>query len=66
MDYKSLEINIIISEVNDCVEKYNFGKFSIIGGPNIHFNDPDLGNFNTLNIRGDDTEKPKKLYHLII
>ena len=33
--------------------------------PNIHFNDTDLGNFNTLNIHGDEVQKPQKLYHLI-
>ena len=49
----------------DKVKKYNFENFSITGGPNIHFNDPDLGNFNTLNIQGEHIEKPKKLYHLI-
>ena len=32
---------------------------------NLHFNDADLGNFNTLNLAGDSEEKPKYLYHLI-
>ena len=31
------------------VRKYKFGEFTIIGAPNIHISDIDLGNFNTLN-----------------
>ena len=31
------------------VKKYTFNQFSIIGSPNIHFKDSDLGIFNTLN-----------------
>ena len=49
----------------DYVSKYSFNNFSIIGAPNLHFNDIDLGNFNTLNIAGKKIKKPKKLYHLI-
>jgi len=47
------------------VKKYKFQNFNIIGGPNIHFNDADLGNFNTLNISGEKVQKPNKLYHLL-
>lgn len=49
------------------VKKYKFDTFSIIGGPNIHFMDTDLGNFNTLKINGEiiNKNKPKKLYHLL-
>ena len=49
----------------EAVKKYKFNNFSIIGAPNIHFNDTDLGNFNTLNISGQTVKKPDKLYHLI-
>ena len=47
------------------IKKYTFDNFTIKGGPNIHFNDTDLGNFNTLNISGEKIDKPDKLYHLI-
>jgi hypothetical protein len=49
----------------DSIKKYSFKNFDIIGAPNIHFNDTDLGNFNTLNISGKIVKKPDKLYHLI-
>ena len=47
------------------IKKYTFDDFTICGAPNIHFNDVDLGNFNTLNTTGQNIDKPKKLYHLI-
>jgi hypothetical protein len=47
------------------VKKYTFEDFNIIGGPNIHFKDINLGNFNTLNLEGKNITKPKKLYHII-
>ena len=55
-----------IDTKNICsIKKYLFKNFSIIGAPNLHFNDSDLGNFNTLNIQGEEVYKPKKLYHLL-
>jgi len=54
-----------IDTKNISVEKYTFDNFSIIGGPNIRFKDSDLGISNTLNIKGKNIEKPKKLYHII-
>jgi len=47
------------------VKKYTFKQLSIIGSPNIHFKDSDLGIFNTLHKDGEIIEKPNKLYHLI-
>tara|TARA_B110000977_G_scaffold6944_1_gene9651 strand:+ start:3987 stop:5576 length:1590 start_codon:yes stop_codon:yes gene_type:complete len=47
------------------VKKYKFKDFEIIGAPNIHFKDKDLGNFNTLNLEADIVEKPTKLYHIL-
>jgi len=47
------------------VKKYTFNNFTIKGGTNIHINDADLGIFNTLNISGENIDKPNKLYHLI-
>ena len=47
------------------LKKYTFKDFNIIGGPNIHFKDINLGNFNTLNLEGKNITKPKKLYHII-
>ena len=49
----------------ESVKKYTFDNFTICGAPNIHFDDIDLGNFNTLNRTGQKIDKPKKLYHLI-
>ena len=54
-----------IDTKNISVEKYNFDNFNIIGGPNIRFKDSNLGISNTLNIKGKNIEKPKKLYHII-
>ncbi len=55
-----------IDTKNICaVKKYTFNQFSIIGSPNIHFKDSDLGIFNTLNKDGKIINKPKKLYHLV-
>lgn len=58
---------IEIDTKNIDVKKYKFKTFSIIGGPNIHFKDSDLGNFNTLKINGEiiNKNKPEKLYHLL-
>ena len=52
-----------IDTKNIDVKKYKFKTFSIIGGPNIHFKDSDLGNFNTLKINGEiiNKNKPQKL-----
>ena len=47
------------------VRKYKFGDFTIIGAPNIHICDIDLGNFNTLDKFGKVLHGPEKLYHLI-
>jgi hypothetical protein len=47
------------------VKKYKFKEFEIIGAPNIHFKDVDLGNFNTLKIEGVEVEKPALLYHIL-
>ena len=47
------------------VKKYKFKDFEIIGAPNIHFKDKDLGNFNTLKLEADIVEKPDKLYHIL-
>ncbi len=48
------------------VKKYSLHNINIIGAPNLHFKDVDLGNFNTLNIDGEEIKnKPDKLYHLI-
>lgn len=47
------------------VKKYKFKNLEIIGGPNLHFKDNDLGIFNTLNLDGVEIEKPKYLYHLL-
>ena len=47
------------------VRKYTFGEFTIIGAPNIHICDTDLGNFNTLDKFGKVLSGPDKLYHLI-
>ena len=47
------------------VKKYSFNQFTIIGSPNIHFKDSDLGIFNTLSKEGLIVSKPKKLYHLV-
>ena len=55
-----------INTKNICaVKRYKFKNLNIIGGPNLHFNDTDLGNFNTLNIDGEIVSKPKNLYHLL-
>lgn len=54
-----------IDTKNISVEKYNFDNFNIIGGPNIRVKDSNLGISNTLNIKGKNIEKPKKLYHII-
>lgn len=51
-----------------CVKKYSLHNLNIIGAPNLHFKDVDLGNFNTLNIDGEeivDGNRPEKLYHLV-
>ena len=47
------------------VKKYTLKNFEIIGAPNLHFKDLDLGNFNTLNMKGKPVKKPKLLYHLV-
>ena len=47
------------------VKKYKFKDFEIIGAPNIHFKDVDLGNFNTLKLQADEVEKPSILYHIL-
>ena len=48
------------------IVKYKFNTLlEIIGGPNLHFNDHNLGNFNTLKLSGEIQDKPKYLYHLI-
>ncbi len=47
------------------VKKYIFKDFQIIGAPNIHFKDIDLGNFNTLKLDADIIDKPQKLYHIL-
>tara|TARA_Y100000592_G_C5476235_1_gene322434 strand:- start:1510 stop:3102 length:1593 start_codon:yes stop_codon:yes gene_type:complete len=47
------------------VKKYKFKNFEIIGAPNIHFKDVDLGNFNTLKLQADEVEKPSRLYHIL-
>lgn len=47
------------------VRKYKFGDFEIIGAPNIHICDTDLGNFNTLDKFGIVLTDSEKLYHLI-
>ena len=66
LKYDERVLGIIrIDTRNIDVKKYNIGNISIIGAPNLHFNDADLGNFNTLNLAGDSEEKPKYLYHLI-
>ena len=56
-------------EIDTCgicnVKKYSWKQFSLIGAPNLHINDTDLGNFNTLHISGNECSKPDKLYHLL-
>ena len=47
------------------IKKYKFKDFEIIGAPNIHFKDKDLGNFNTLKLEADIVEKPNKIYHIL-
>ena len=47
------------------VRKYKFKDFEIIGAPNIHFKDVDLGNFNTLKLQADIVDKPSRLYHIL-
>ena len=47
------------------IKKYIFKDFEIIGAPNIHFKDIDLGNFNTLKLDADIVDKPDKLYHIL-
>ena len=47
------------------IKKYIFKDFQIIGAPNIHFKDSDLGNFNTLKLDADIVDKPDKLYHIL-
>tara|TARA_B100000963_G_scaffold50553_1_gene38712 strand:- start:1409 stop:2995 length:1587 start_codon:yes stop_codon:yes gene_type:complete len=47
------------------IRKYKFGDFEIIGAPNIHICDTDLGNFNTLDKFGKVLTDKEKLYHLI-
>jgi len=47
------------------VKKYKLGELEIIGGPNIHFKDSVLGNFNTLKLQATAVTKPDKIYHLL-
>uniref|UniRef100_A0A6C0KEG0 Uncharacterized protein n=1 Tax=viral metagenome TaxID=1070528 RepID=A0A6C0KEG0_9ZZZZ len=47
------------------IRKYYFNGFEIIGAPNLHICDADLGNFNTLDKFGKVIDRPQKLYHLI-
>jgi hypothetical protein len=47
------------------IKKYKLGELEIIGGPNIHFKDSVLGNFNTIKIQADTVDKPDKIYHLL-
>ena len=47
------------------LKNYIFKDFQIIGAPNIHFKDSDLGNFNTLKLDADIVDKPDKLYHIL-
>lgn len=47
------------------VRHYEFNGFKIVGAPNLHICDADLGNFNTLSKFGKVISAPKKLYHLI-
>ena len=47
------------------IRKYIFNDLKIIGAPNIHICDTDLGNFNTLHKFGKVLQGPEKLYHLI-
>ena len=57
-----------IDTKNVVIKKYLFHDINLTGAPNLHFKDVDLGNFNTLNIDGQqisETEKPDKLYHLV-
>ena len=55
-----------IDTKNICyIRKYKFGDFKIIGAPNIHICDTDLGNFNTLDKFGKVLTETEKLYHLI-
>lgn len=59
---------VTIDSSDICVKKYLLHNINIIGAPNLHFKDVDLGNFNTLNIEGEELmnkEKPDKLYHLV-
>ena len=60
-------IGIVEIDTTDicAVKKYKFKDFEIIGAPNIHFKDKDLGNFNTLKLEGVIIEKPDKLYHIL-
>ena len=60
-------IGIVQIDTKDiyAVKKYKFKEFEIIGAPNLHFKDVDLGNFNTLKLEGEEVEKPDLLYHIL-
>ena len=60
-------IGIVQIDTKDiyAVKKYKFKEFEIIGAPNIHFKDVDLGNFNTLKLEGEEVKKPELLYHIL-
>lgn len=65
-DERVLGIVKIDTKNIDKIIKYKFnGLLEIIGAPNLHFNDKDLGNFNTLKLTGENQTKPKYLYHLL-
>ena len=65
-DERVLGIVKIDTKNIDKITKYKFnGLLEIIGAPNLHFNDKDLGNFNTLKLTGENQIKPKYLYHLL-
>ena len=41
---------VTVDSSDICVKKYSLHNLNIIGAPNLHFKDIDLGNFNTLNL----------------
>ena len=47
------------------IKKYKFNELEITGGPNLHFKDSVLGNFNTLKFKAATVNKPDKIYHLL-
>jgi len=60
-------IGLVKIETKDIasIKQYNLKNLEIIGAPNLHFKDSDLGILNTLNTTGKEVPKPKYLYHIL-